>query len=330
MFLLLLIIVVVTIIVLVSNSKEKHSKFDKLHENTLFDLRNDGSEVKYSYYGKNSAIYVKKGVPTLYVLDEKFELKEYSLQGISHFIQYNHGLIELFEVDSTNPTVLLDKAHIKVAAFAGQQNLDSYTSVQDLIDFSGSNVKQITWSHTIEYENGTFDLNYREGYFSFGTTDEIYTMESVDSFSWNAGAEQHHYTTKKGRSGAGGAIVGGLTFGVVGAVAGGLARRKSEEIIEGNAYIDSAYADLVINGELSRLWFVSKETDNYDKKVAKLYELANLMEKLLPDVEENAAPDNQANQVSAQFADLRELKSLLDDGIITQEDFDKKKADILG
>lgn len=31
-----------------------------------------------------------------------------------------------------------------------------------------------------------------------------------------------------------------------------------------------------------------------------------------------------------KFADLRELKSLLDDGIITQEDFDKKKADILG
>lgn len=30
------------------------------------------------------------------------------------------------------------------------------------------------------------------------------------------------------------------------------------------------------------------------------------------------------------FAELRELKSLLDDGIITQEDFDKKKADILG
>lgn len=33
---------------------------------------------------------------------------------------------------------------------------------------------------------------------------------------------------------------------------------------------------------------------------------------------------------NSNLADLRELKSLLDDGIITQEDFDKKKADILG
>lgn len=33
---------------------------------------------------------------------------------------------------------------------------------------------------------------------------------------------------------------------------------------------------------------------------------------------------------NSNLADLRELKSLLDDGIITQADFDKKKADILG
>lgn len=33
---------------------------------------------------------------------------------------------------------------------------------------------------------------------------------------------------------------------------------------------------------------------------------------------------------NSNLADLRELKSLLDDGIITQEDFDKKKAGILG
>lgn len=31
-----------------------------------------------------------------------------------------------------------------------------------------------------------------------------------------------------------------------------------------------------------------------------------------------------------KFADLRELKALLDDGIITQDDFDKKKSEILG
>ena len=43
----------------------------------------------------------------------------------------------------------------------------------------------------------------------------------------------------------------------------------------------------------------------------------------------NTKPEIKSSS-NSNLADLRELKSLLDDGIITQEDFDKKKADILG
>ncbi|MCT0023926.1 SHOCT domain-containing protein [Weissella confusa] len=43
----------------------------------------------------------------------------------------------------------------------------------------------------------------------------------------------------------------------------------------------------------------------------------------------NTQPEIKSSS-NSNLADLRELKSLLDDGIITQEDFDKKKADILG
>ena len=43
----------------------------------------------------------------------------------------------------------------------------------------------------------------------------------------------------------------------------------------------------------------------------------------------NTKPEIKSSSIR-NLADLRELKSLLDDGIITQEDFDKKKADILG
>lgn len=42
----------------------------------------------------------------------------------------------------------------------------------------------------------------------------------------------------------------------------------------------------------------------------------------------NTKPEIKSSS-NSNLADLRELKSLLDDGIITQEDFDKKKADIL-
>lgn len=43
----------------------------------------------------------------------------------------------------------------------------------------------------------------------------------------------------------------------------------------------------------------------------------------------NTQPETKASS-NSNLSDLRELKSLLDDGIITQEDFDRKKAELLG
>lgn len=333
MWLIVAIVVVVTIIVIVSNSKDKHSKFEKIRDKTLSDLKSDGSNVKMTYYGKNVALYTKENIPTLYVLNEKNELTEYSLEDISRVADYGR-LVELFKHDVQIDTLWVVKDRIslpEVPVFGEYSKPDSFESVSSLIQFAGVDVEKVSWTHEVKYEGGAVSLNFTKGYFSFDSTDSIYSIDAVDAFNWNVGQEQHIYTTKKGRSGAGGAIVGGLTFGVVGAIAGGLARRKGAEIVEGNAYIDSAFIDLVVNDVPHRLWFVSKETENYEKKVDQLYKLADLMEKLLPEVEEEhpVETDNSAN-VSSNFSDLRELKSLLDDGIITQDDFDRKKAELLG
>lgn len=43
----------------------------------------------------------------------------------------------------------------------------------------------------------------------------------------------------------------------------------------------------------------------------------------------NTQPEIKSSS-NSNLADLRELKSLLDDGIITQDDFDRKKAELLG
>lgn len=43
----------------------------------------------------------------------------------------------------------------------------------------------------------------------------------------------------------------------------------------------------------------------------------------------NTQPETKASS-NSNLADLRELKSLLDDGIITQDDFDRKKSELLG
>ena len=46
-----------------------------------------------------------------------------------------------------------------------------------------------------------------------------------------------------------------------------------------------------------------------------------------PEVQQNVAP---AQSISTAKERLLELKSLLDDGLISQEDFDRKKSEILG
>ena len=45
---------------------------------------------------------------------------------------------------------------------------------------------------------------------------------------------------------------------------------------------------------------------------------------------DSSKSETKQSNSNSNFSDLRELKALLDDGIITQEDFDKKKAEILG
>lgn len=53
-----------------------------------------------------------------------------------------------------------------------------------------------------------------------------------------------------------------------------------------------------------------------------------------PTLKERMDAKNTQSEIKASsnsnLADLRELKSLLDDGIITQDDFDRKKAELLG
>ena len=43
----------------------------------------------------------------------------------------------------------------------------------------------------------------------------------------------------------------------------------------------------------------------------------------------NSNPDTQTNSVENDIEKIREYKKLLDEGIITQEEFDKKKKELL-
>ena len=65
--------------------------------------------------------------------------------------------------------------------------------------------------------------------------------------------------------------------------------------------------------------------ENVDKHNAPIF-----VEKLKNAVQNKKSSDNQQQPHSNNLSGLRELKSLLDEGIITQEEFDLKKKEILG
>jgi hypothetical protein len=151
-------------------------------------------------------------------------------------------------------------------------------------------------------------------------------------------SEIYSYEVKAGsfaekKSGVGRAIVGGALFGGAGAVVGALTGSKEYE----NLY--SLKIELALNkGEESMsielLSSPVKSTDIMHSSIMK--GLARLVQKLDSIVEENSEgvlTENESPLNNNQYdyiQELRELKTLVDDGIITEEDFEQKKKAILG
>lgn len=129
----------------------------------------------------------------------------------------------------------------------------------------------------------------------------------------------------------GGAAIGGLLFGEAGAIVGSRAGTgmhineiHSETIEHDNRYVVLRYRD--------------EKKDNVDLHLS--YDCYDALNKLIPDKEYSyiSLDKNKTIDTDKQRSDfeeipvrqLRQLKELLDDGIITQEDFDAKKKSLLG
>lgn len=138
------------------------------------------------------------------------------------------------------------------------------------------------------------------------------------------------------KGGAGGALVGGLLFGGVGAMVGAStsARRTNGQcsslkikITLNDYYHPVEYIDLLKGyGNLS----VSKKSSNYKRLVGTAQEILSVFQIML---NENQAaqekPEATAQQASAAD-EIRKYKELMDEGIITEAEFEVKKRQLLG
>lgn len=133
------------------------------------------------------------------------------------------------------------------------------------------------------------------------------------------------------KGGLGRAVAGGLIFGGVGAIVGGITGGKKAKNICNSmklrVSLKNAHTDVVY------ITFISSET----KTNGFLYEIAQNSAQecitaleLINDINQSAQYQSPSAQQTSSADEILKFKSLLEQGIITQEEFDATKRQILG
>ena len=149
----------------------------------------------------------------------------------------------------------------------------------------------------------------------------------VYSFSDLINYELVEDDTTISKGGLGSAVVGGAIFGAAGMITGGILGKKSKDIVK------SMYITLSLNDPLlsyRKIELISTDT----KKSGMIYNLCKkagentvaLLDRICGSVETPVQP--QTNISAAD--EIKKFKELLDSGIITEEEFNAKKKQLLG
>lgn len=152
------------------------------------------------------------------------------------------------------------------------------------------------------------------------------TKFKFERFEWGGSSmTQETITTgdvkTKGRTGQ--ALAGGLLFGGAGASIGAAGKRNSKI----NTRSTTTTTEIGSDGKL----FLRNVEDNSIKEVNVFLNSAQAsnLERFIANIDYNENSNVATNEISST-QQLIELKELLDLGIITQEEFDQKKKELLG
>lgn len=159
------------------------------------------------------------------------------------------------------------------------------------------------------------------------------------------------------KGGIGRAVVGAVLFGGIGAVVGGVTGKRQTKPICTSLMIKITLKNTAQPTDYIKLINSSTKKDSFTYKTAynQAQEILSLLQLIVNDVSQKTAQDVYSAQQAAQrefhetiqqtvrqvaqqvpsqsispVEELRKYRQLLDEGIITQEDFDAKKKQLLG
>lgn len=165
-------------------------------------------------------------------------------------------------------------------------------------------------------------LRIDDGRGLYSTDKKAYKIEDLISAELVEGAG-HSNAKHKGSVSRG--VLGGALFGVAGAVIGSSTAKSIVTKTVGSLYVNvetrqGPHRVTLINTDTKRGGFVETRLQQIAEETINGFNVLLLEKKEV----------NGTTESSGDFAsELRQLNSLLEDGIITQDDFDQKKAQIL-
>ncbi len=183
------------------------------------------------------------------------------------------------------------------------------------------------WSSTkLLINNNTKEFVYQRGKYS----SKVYKFSDLINYE----VYENGKSRVQGRAGS--ALIGGAFFGLGGLIIGSSMSRKINEkcnqlklIIRLN---DFNCPQIVITYVDNVDW--NKNGSNYRNMKKNLQSVCSMLEFMLNEKTlEQSSTVKQVEKTSEQKSQkeqLQELKEMLDDGLITQEDFEQKKKQILG
>ena len=140
--------------------------------------------------------------------------------------------------------------------------------------------------------------------------------------------------------GLGGAVVGGLAFGAVGAIVGGITSGKKSESLCKSLAIKITTSNL--QKPVEYINFIKKETkkesNTYKSHYKKAQECISILEIISKEASRNndssVSPDRLVSTFDhqttfSQADEIRKFKELFDEGVISQEEFEMKKKQLL-
>lgn len=133
------------------------------------------------------------------------------------------------------------------------------------------------------------------------------------------------------KGGLGGAVVGGALFGGAGAIAGSVTGKKKTKmeinefrikIITRNEFYPEVYINFLVAGSIKSGSMVYKGYKGAAQRI--ITEFTVITDSL------NSVENTKSNVVLSEADEIIKYKKMYDDGIITEEEFESKKKQLLG